>query len=184
MKFTQAIIVLSTIALIAACAPFNIKPATATATLIGDNGKQIGSATFQEVSGGVRLSLRLNALIPGRHGTHLHLNPSCTHTKDTAGNMVKFGGAGPHFDPMNTMMHGSPYGAQNSNHAGDLENTLADEDGDGYLDMTARRVTIAPGPASIIGHSIVIHANEDQFTNEPANGGSGARIACGVIVAG
>ncbi len=82
---------------------------------------------------------------------------------------------------MGTMMHGSPYGTDHTNHAGDLENTVVDEDSDGYLDMTDRHVAVSSGLTSVVGHAIVIHANEDGFTNDPANGGSGARIACGVI---
>ena len=80
------------------------------------------------------------------------------------------------------MMHVSPHGTSQTNQAGDLENIVADEDGDGHLDMTAKHVTLGSSNSSIIGHSMVIHANEDGFTNEPVNGGSGARVACGVIV--
>jgi superoxide dismutase, Cu-Zn family len=169
------------LAALAACAPFNNGPRTATAIISDANGQTIGAAKFTETATGTRISLRVKGLTMGRHGTHLHANASCDDTKDAKGNAVKFGGAGAHFDPVGTMMHGSPYGTDHTNHAGDLENTVVDEDGDGYVDMTDRHVTITPGNSSIIGRSIIIHANEDAFTNEPANGGSGARIACGVI---
>lgn len=165
----------------AACAPFNAAPRTATAIISDVNGQTIGTAKFTETASGTRVSLRVKGLTMGRHGTHLHENASCADTKDAKGNPVKFGGAGAHFDPMDTMKHGSPYGTDHTNHAGDLENTVVDEDGDGYVDMTDRHITVSPGVSSIIGRSIIIHANEDGFTNEPVNGGSGARIACGVI---
>ncbi len=165
----------------AACAPFNNGPRTATAIISDINGQTIGIASFTETATGTRVSLRVKGLSAGRHGTHLHENASCADTKDAKGNTIKFGGAGAHFDPMGTMKHGSPYGIDHTNHAGDLENTVVDEDGDGYADMTDRHITLAPGVSSVVGRSIIIHANEDAFTNDPVNGGSGARVACGVI---
>ena len=169
------------LAALAACAPFNNGSRTATAIISDASGQTIGTAKFTETASGTRVSLRLKGLTVGRHGTHLHENSSCADAKDANGKLVKFGGAGGHFDPMGTMKHGSPYGTDHTNHAGDLENTVVDEDGDGYADMTDRHITVSPGLSSIVGRSIVIHANEDAFTNDPANGGSGARIACGVI---
>jgi hypothetical protein len=47
-------------------------------------------------------------------------------------------------------------------------------------------VTLAPGPTSILkagGTSLMIHADPDDYVTDPA-GNSGARIACGTIVAG
>lgn len=173
-------VILGLVAL-AACAPFANGPRAASAIISDVNGKSIGTIRFLETATGIRVSLRVEGLTIGRHGTHLHENGSCADTKDAKGNLVKFGGAGGHFDPMGTMMHGSPYGTDHSNHAGDLENTVVDEDGEGYIDMTAKRITLTPGSSSIVGRSIIIHANEDQFTNDPVNGGSGGRIACGVI---
>lgn len=169
-------------AMLAGCAPFNTGPRTASAIIYDLNGKNIGGASFLETKTGTRISVRVKGIALGRHGMHLHSNANCDDTKDAAGKTVKFGGAGAHFDPMGTMMHGSPYGTDHTNHAGDLENLVVDEDGDGYLDMTAKRVMLGMGGTGIVGHSIIIHANEDGFTNEPPNGGSGARIACGVIV--
>jgi superoxide dismutase, Cu-Zn family len=169
------------LAALAACAPFNNAPRSATAIISDVNGQTIGIAKFTETATGTRVSLRVKGLTMGRHGTHLHENASCADGKDAKGNVAKFGGAGAHFDPMGTMMHDSPYGTDHTNHAGDLENTVVDEDGDGYVDMTDKRITVLGGPISVVGHAIVIHANEDAFTNEPVNGGSGARVACGVI---
>jgi Cu/Zn superoxide dismutase len=33
----------------------------------------------------------------------------------------------------------------------------------------------------IVGCSIIIHADEDNDTNTPVNGGSGAQVGCGII---
>lgn len=166
----------------AACAPSDPQPRTATAIIADATGKVIGSALFTETTNGTRVTVRVRGFSMARHGTHLHENPSCTDTKDAAGNPVKFGGAGPHFDPMGTMTHGSPDGTDRSNHAGDLENLVVDKNSNGLMSMTNKHITVSSGMTSVVGRSIVIHANEDRFTNDPPNGGSGARIACGVIV--
>jgi Cu-Zn family superoxide dismutase len=41
-------------------------------------------------------------------------------------------------------------------------------------------ITLAPGPNSIVGRGLVIHADPDDYTTQPS-GNSGARLACGVI---
>ena len=43
-------------------------------------------------------------------------------------------------------------------------------------------VTVAPGPTSIVGRSLVVHKDADDYKTQPT-GNSGARIACGVIAA-
>jgi hypothetical protein len=44
--------------------------------------------------------------------------------------------------------------------------------------------SIDTGGTGVDGHSIIIRASENVFTNDPVNGGIGARIACGVVVTG
>lgn len=41
-------------------------------------------------------------------------------------------------------------------------------------------MTLSKGPASIVGRSVVVHAQPDDYRTQPA-GNTGARIACGVI---
>jgi Cu-Zn family superoxide dismutase len=80
---------------------------------------------------------------------------------------------------------GKPHGLLNSSgpHAGDLPNLTVGTDGSGRLETMNTRITLAAGPSSILdadGSALVIHANPDDFTTDPA-GGTGARIACGVV---
>ena len=92
----------------------------------------------------------------------------------------EFTSAGPHFNPTNKK-HGTlnPEGP----HAGDLPNLVVAPSGEGGVDVTAKAVTLGPGPNSLLGPSgtsLVVHAAADDNVTDPA-GDSGARIACGVI---
>ena len=60
--------------------------------------------------------------------------------------------------------------------------------GIGHLDAPTDHVTISAGAATLfdttagaVGSAFIIHANEDDQVTDAGNGGSGARIACGVI---
>ena len=74
--------------------------------------------------------------------------------------------AGEHYNPTN-----QPHG----NHAGDLPVVFSN---DGYARMSV--FTNKFKPADIIGKSILLHQNPDDFRSQPA-GNSGKRMACGVI---
>ncbi|NCV73319.1 MAG: superoxide dismutase family protein, partial [Burkholderiaceae bacterium] len=41
-------------------------------------------------------------------------------------------------------------------------------------------ITVNTGPAGIVGRSVVIHRDPDDYKSQPA-GNSGPRIACGLI---
>ncbi len=140
--------------------------------------KQLGTATFVQIpGGGVQLTVEVTGLPPGLHGIHLHAEGSCAPTV-IAGNTTPFGGAGGHFDPASTNSHKGPDGG---GHAGDLPNLDVDADGNARLATYVAGVTLTPGPNAIAGRSIIIHANTDNYTDMPMNGGSGGRIACGTI---
>jgi Cu-Zn family superoxide dismutase len=49
--------------------------------------------------------------------------------------------------------------------------------------VTVDQISLKPGPTSIVGRGIIIHADPDDYKTQPT-GNSGARIACGVIKAG
>ena len=65
------------------------------------------------------------------------------------------------------------------------------DQGVAHLDAKTDRVTLTNGPTTLfdtttgaVGSALIIHANEDDQQTDASNGGSGGRIACGVIVAG
>ena len=56
----------------------------------------------------------------------------------------------------------------------------------GHLDATTDRVTLSGGSSTLFdadGSAFIIHANADDQLTDATNGGSGARIACAVVVA-
>jgi Cu-Zn family superoxide dismutase len=44
-------------------------------------------------------------------------------------------------------------------------------------------ITVGPGPASVVGRGLIVHADPDDYKTQPT-GNAGARIACGVIQPG
>lgn len=144
----------------------------AQAVLRDTAGKQIGSADFTSVDGGVHVSLKVKGVAPGLHGFHVHELGSCV--------APEFKSAGGHFNP-DDKKHGvvNPSGA----HVGDLENLTVDVKGDGSGEFVVLRATLDSAPGSLLkkdGTALVLHADPDDLKSDPA-GNSGARIACGVI---
>ena len=161
-------------ALLAACQSTPEEPLRATAALQATKGsKAFGEATFEEVDGKVRVIVFTQGLVPDReHGFHIHEAGDCS-----SGDGMSAKG---HFNP-----HGKPHGAPSGTerHAGDLPALKAGKDGRAKLDVTVDLITVRPGPASIVGRGLIIHADPDDYKTQPT-GNAGARIACGVIKAG
>ena len=148
------------------------------AYIVDPTGKDLGRATFIQVDSGVQVLVDVKGLPPGMHGMHIHEYGSCNQLRDTTGAVTVFGAAGGHFDPGATGHHLGPDGA---GHAGDLPMINVDLAGHGRTTFYTTKFSVVQGPLNIVGRSIVIHANPDNFTDTPPNGGSGARIACGEI---
>jgi superoxide dismutase, Cu-Zn family len=176
-------LILSVTALSSCTQPANL--ARATTNVTDTAGKVIGTAVFEEDPAGLKMNVTVTGLVPNtKHGFHVHTNPACTDTTDAAGAAVKFGGAGAHFDPTASGKHTGPMITAEMGHAGDLPNLVVDANGVGTVTLSTKRLTVRPGTLSVVGHSVIVHANEDNYADTPAPlGGSGGRMACGVISA-
>jgi len=162
------------VALLAACQTVPDEPPRATAQLQPTKGnKTFGEATFEQVGDKVRVIVFAQGLKPdSEHGFHIHEAGDCS-----SGDGMSAKG---HFNPYGKP-HASPTTAER--HAGDLPPLKAAKNGRAKIDVTLDVITLRPGPASIIGRGLIIHADPDDFKTQPT-GNSGARIACGVIKAG
>lgn len=89
---------------------------------------------------------------------HIHEGGDCTETgfPDTGG-------------------HYNPGGMPHPQHAGDIPPLLACN-GKAWLAVVTNRFRIR----DIIGRTVIIHSDPDDFTTQPA-GNAGSKIACGVI---
>jgi superoxide dismutase, Cu-Zn family len=165
----------------------NSEAVRARATIAGAAGSGIeGEVRLTELEGnfptpGVRIEARISGpratFTAGQHGFHIH-------EKATGGCVPPFTSAGGHLDlgpagnPDPDVNH--PY------HTGDMPNLVVDSSGVGTLDATTSRITLSPGPLSIMdqdGSVFVVHGNPDQGISGPAKSGvsGGPRIGCGVI---
>jgi Cu-Zn family superoxide dismutase len=144
----------------------------AEARIVDSSQRQVGRATFSETRDGVRVVVTGRDLPPGTHGVHIHAVGSCQ--------PPAFDSAGAHLNPA-----GKQHGLQNpeGTHAGDLPNLVVGANGEGRMEQVTTTLTLDGGPSSLLrpgGTAIIIHANADDQKTDPA-GGSGGRIACGVI---
>ena len=79
-------------------------------------------------------------------------------------------------DPFSgAMTHYNPCDCKHPQHAGDMP-PLFENDGYAFNIFLTNRFEIN----EIIGRTVIIHSNPDDFTTQPS-GDSGAKIACGVI---
>ena len=138
----------------------------ALANIQGDTVSPVrGFAAFYNISsGGTLIQVEVFQLpdqkkpaSSGFFGMHIHDNGNCT----------------PPFDQ--TGMHYNPTAQEHPFHSGDLPPLLSSH---GYAWMVFYDGRF--GVSDIIGKSLIIHENRDDFTSQPA-GDSGRKIACGVI---
>jgi len=141
-----------------------------------------GEPGYETISGVVKFSQtsadkvviegEVNGLAKGKHGFHIHqlgdLTQGCT-------------SAGPHYNPFNKE-HGGP--TDKERHIGDLGNL--DSDGKKATFKLEDSLVKLVGDTSVIGRSVVVHVNEDDygkggFPDSKTTGHAGGRVACGVI---
>jgi Cu-Zn family superoxide dismutase len=161
-------------AMLAACQSTPVEPLRATAKLEPTKGsKTFGEATFEQVGDKVHVVVYVQGLKPGQeHGLHIHEVGDCS-----SGDGMSAKG---HFNP-----YGKPHARHDSRerHAGDLPSLKAAKNGRAKVDAMLDIITVGPGPASIVGRGLIVHADPDDYKTQPT-GNAGARIACGVIRAG
>lgn len=140
-----------------------------------ESGEDIGTVRFKDSPDGVLITPNLTGLTPGEHGFHVHENPSCDTSLKDDGTSVLGGGAGGHYDPKGKGHHHGPEG---DGHLGDLPLLIVGDEGQAVIPLVAPRLSVS----DIIGRSLIVHANGDNFSDDPAPlGGGGGRVACGVI---
>ena len=165
--------VLLVASLIAGCTSMTLSSGPkAAAKLVPTAGNTAtGAVTFSRNGERVRVVAKLTGLTPGAHGFHIHEKGDCS-----AADAMSAGG---HFNPTQKP-HGNP--AAGEHHGGDMPMLEADAAGNASLDVTLDVVTLDAGPNGVVGRSVVVHKDPDDYKTQPA-GNSGARIACGVIAA-
>jgi superoxide dismutase, Cu-Zn family len=132
--------------------------------------KVAGVVRFHRDGDAVHVTGELAGLTPSaKHGFHLHEYGDCTAPDGSS--------AGGHFAP-EAHPHGAPDPA--AHHAGDLGNVEADAAGHAMVDVTVRGLGLASGERAIVGRAVVVHAQPDDLTSQPA-GNAGARVGCGVV---
>ena len=130
-----------------------------------DNNKLLGSVDFKDTSFGLLITPNLSSLPTGLHGFHLHQHANCDDHAMAAGG---------HFDPENSNTHQGPYG---KGHLGDLPVLYVDANGQAHTPILAPRLKTE----ELKGLAVMVHANGDNYTDTPALGGGGARVACGTF---
>ena len=121
-----------------------------------------GRVEFYQENGCVLVAARISGLPKesetGFFGFHIHQGRNCS----GAG----FSGTGSHYNPAERV---------HPAHAGDLP-PLLECRGRAYLSFRTDRFSVN----DIIGRTVVIHSDPDDFHTQPA-GNAGKKIACGVI---
>ena len=147
------------------------KGAKAETKLESRSGSTVtGKVTFTQHDGKVSMKVVVNGLTPGNHAIHLHEKGDCSAPDATS--------AGGHWNP-SAEDHGK--WAHAPFHHGDIGNLVADAKGKAELKMESELWTLGDGkPSDVVGHSVIVHAKEDDFTTQPT-GNAGGRVACGVI---
>jgi Cu-Zn family superoxide dismutase len=152
-------------------APAEAKPARILdVELVAKSGSKLkGKATLAEVPGGVKVTMNVEGVDPGDHGSHIHEKGDCSAADGAS--------AGGHFNP-GGHQHGLP--AVEKRHLGDLGNITVGKDGKGTHEITISGANLTPNdPNSFTGRAIIIHAKKDDG-GQPV-GNAGGRIGCGVI---
>lgn len=142
----------------------------ARADLIGNSENKTlkGRVTFYDGGGGVVVSVKIINLPYTESecggtflGFHLHEGKECA--GDGNDELAK---AGMHYNPENCI---------HISHAGDFP-SLINNHGYAHQEFFTDRLRAE----EVIGKTVIVHSNFDDFSTQPS-GGSGSKIACGVV---
>ena len=162
---------LAALVLLSACRSMQPAGPSAVAELQPTKGNSaIGTVRFTQSGDKVRVAGDVRGLKPGQeHGFHIHEAGDCS-----SGDGMSAKG---HFNPQGKP-HAHP--STSERHAGDMPALKADDYGNARVDTTLDIVTVAPGPTSIVGRGLIVHASPDDYRTQPT-GNAGARLACAII---
>ena len=129
-----------------------------------------GRAVLTDTPEGLKISVNLENVPPGKHGFHIHENGACGDEGKAAGG---------HFNP-----EGVPHGLLAKDgfehaHAGDFGNIEIGPDGKGSMDTVIGGLTLTGGKHNVAGRAFILHEKEDNFSQPTGN--AGGRIGCGEI---
>ena len=158
-------------AFLAGCQTVPSDAPRASASLEPTRGSSVrGTANFTQLGSKVRVNAEVSGLRPNSEfGFHVHEVGDCSSG-----------------DGMSTKGHFNPYGKPHAHagtaerHAGDLPSLRSDASGNAKLEADVDIVTVSPGPASVVGRGLIVHAQPDDYRTQPT-GNAGARSACAVI---
>lgn len=118
-----------------------------------------GIVRFSQNCGGVLVTAEVTGLPQdGFYAFHIHEGESC--------GGEDFSDSGSHYNPAGTV---------HPHHAGDLPPLLSYK-GNAKMSVLTGRFRVD----EIIGKTVIIHANPDDFTTQPS-GNSGKKLACGIV---
>lgn len=136
---------------------FSDKKSDAYATITGNEmaPRLKGTVSFYSVHGGTLVVAEFSGLPTNNnfHAFHIHTGSTCE----------------------NPGLHYNPTDRPHPEHAGDLPPILS-ANGNAFLSFYTNRFF----PEDIIGRTLIIHSNADDFTSQPS-GNPGIIVACGVI---
>jgi len=162
---------IAALALLGACQSMHSDAPRASAVLEPTKGSTVrGNVSFVQRGNHVHVTANITGLRPnGEFGFHIHEAGDCSSG-----------------DGMSAKGHFNPYGKPHAHagtperHAGDLPSLKSDGGGNASVTANLDIITVSPGPASVVGRGLIVHAQPDDFTTQPT-GNAGARSACAVI---
>lgn len=136
-----------------------------------------GSPQYPDISGSVSFYPVLHGTLVITEVSGLPFTPGACNARIFAQHIHEGGSCiGNAKDPFaDTGGHYNPKGCKHPQHAGDLP-PLFGNAGYAWGAVVTNRFEID----QVIGRTVIIHANPDDFTSQPS-GNAGAKIACGVI---